>query len=197
MRSVYRSVPCYKSPFDLALYLQLLSSLRPRTIIEIGTKSGGSALFFADMLASHGGGRVISIDKEAAPEFTDPRIEFLTGDALSLGNTLSDSMLGALERPWLVVEDSAHLFETSMAVLEFFHSRLEPGDYIVVEDGIVSQLSDVRYLQYENGPNRAVSAFMERHPGNYEIDTTLCDFFGRNVTYNPNGWLHRVSPRLT
>ena len=26
----------------------------------------------------------------------------------------------------------------------------------------------------------------------YAIDTALCDQFGHNVTYNPNGWLRRT-----
>lgn len=40
----YRGVPMLKNPFDLALYLLLLRRLKPRTVIEIGSKSGGSGL---------------------------------------------------------------------------------------------------------------------------------------------------------
>ena len=36
--------PMLKNPFDLALYLLLLRRLKPRTVIEIGSKSGGSGL---------------------------------------------------------------------------------------------------------------------------------------------------------
>jgi cephalosporin hydroxylase len=41
-RYTYRGVPMLKNPFDLALYLLLLWRLKPRTVIEIGSKSGGS-----------------------------------------------------------------------------------------------------------------------------------------------------------
>ena len=43
-RYTYRGVPMLKNPFDLALYLLLLRRLKPRTVIEIGSKSGGSGL---------------------------------------------------------------------------------------------------------------------------------------------------------
>ena len=44
----HRGVPLLKNPFDLALYPLLLERARPRTLIEIGSYSGGSALWFAD-----------------------------------------------------------------------------------------------------------------------------------------------------
>lgn len=192
MRTVYRGIPCFKSPFDLSLYLQLLSRLRPRTVIEIGTKVGGSALFFADMLTADGtDGRVISVDIDPKVAFSDSRITFITGNALDLGHVLPESLLASLERPFLVIEDSSHLIETSIAVLEFFDQWLVSGDYIVIEDGIVSQLSGAHYEVYQDGPNRAVMAFLARHPDGYDIDKELCDHYGYNVTYNPNAWLRR------
>ena len=54
MASRYRGREFLKSPFDVVLYLQLIDRLRPRTVIEIGTKEGGSALWFADTLAATG-----------------------------------------------------------------------------------------------------------------------------------------------
>ncbi len=143
-------------------------------------------------MATHGiSGQVISIDVEPLVEFSDPRITFLGGDAHSLGEVLSQDRLAKLAHPWLVVEDSSHRYETSMAVLRFFDEWLVSGDYLVVEDGILSQFSDPMYERYEDGPNRAVAAFLESHPGRYEIDEELCDHYGYNATFNPNGWLRR------
>ena len=194
MRTVYRGVPFYKSPFDIGLYLQLLSRLAPRTVIEVGTKHGGSALWFADMLTAQGvpGARVVSVDIEPLAAFTDPRITFLRGDAKALGAVLDDALLAQCPHPWLVVEDSSHFLAEALATLDFFHAHLHAGDYIVVEDGVVSQLSGAHYRQYDHGPNRAVAAFLARHPDAYAIDTDLCDRYGHNATYNPNGWLRRV-----
>src|SRR5690242_5206634 len=56
MRTAYKGRACLKSPFDVMLYLQLLQRLQPKTVIEIGTNEGGSALLFADMLMMLGVG---------------------------------------------------------------------------------------------------------------------------------------------
>ena len=37
-RTRYKGVPFIKSPFDIGIYLQLLSRQRPRTVIEVGAK---------------------------------------------------------------------------------------------------------------------------------------------------------------
>lgn len=193
MRNRYRDVAFFKSPFDIALYLQLLGSLAPCTVLEIGTKYGGSALWFADMMSAQGiqNPKVISVDIEPLTTFTDPRIDFLTGDAANLDDVLPRELLASCARPFLVVEDSSHHYEHSMAVLDFFDEHLDSGDYIVVEDGVVAELSGAHYRTYDNGPNRAVADFLARAGDRYEIDTDLCDRFGTNVTYNPNGWLRR------
>ena len=192
MTTRYRGVPCYKSPFDLVLYSQLLDRLRPRTVIEIGTKYGGSALWFADAMGVRGisSGRVVSIDCEQLVTFADDRIDFLRGLAQNLAEVLDGARLAACPKPWLVVEDSSHLFDDVSSVLEFFDDHLTVGDYIVVEDGILSQFLGSSYDRYENGPNRAVAAFLEAH-SDYAIDVELCDHFGYNVTYSPNAWLRR------
>ena len=193
-RTVYRGRYFLKSPFDIGIYLQLLSKLKPRTVIEIGFKHGGSALWFADMMTAQGvaDARVIGVDIEPAVKFSDPRITFLQGDANRLHEVLPKSLLKGLARPLLVVEDSSHRYQECTAVLNYFHDRLRSGDYIVIEDGSVSYFEDGRYAKFEDGPNRAVRDFLTDHPDNYEIDVELCDHYGRNVTYNPNGWLRRL-----
>lgn len=194
MKTVYRNVPFLKSPFDISLYLQLLSRLEPSTVIEIGGKHGGSALWFADMLTAQGisDARVVSVDIKHLANFNDPRILFITGDAKDLGSVLTAELLKNCPRPWLVIEDSSHYYAEARATLDFFHGHLQAGDYIVVEDGIVSQLGPEHYRQYRDGPNRAVADFLAAHAGEYQIDDDLCDRFGHNLTYNPNGWLRRL-----
>jgi FkbM family methyltransferase len=192
--TTYKGRAFLKSPFDVGLYLSLLQSLRPGTIIEIGTQDGGSALWFADTSAALGMlPRIIEVDLKP-PTLDDPRIELMTGNATHLVQALPPALLITLPHPWLVIEDSAHLYDTSRSVLEFFDSWLELGDYIVIEDGVVQFLPEPEYEYFENGPNRAVEAFLRSHLDSYEIDRSLCDFYGYNVTYNPNGWLRRTAP---
>lgn len=192
LKNTYRGVGFLKSPFDICLYMQLISRLKPLTVIEIGTRFGGSALWFADMLTTHElTGRVVTVDVNPQVRFVDHRIIVKEGDARSLDKVLTDSLMESLPHPWLVVEDSAHLFETTLAVLQYFDQKLISGDYIVIEDGVVSQLSGAHYRRYRDGPSKAVREFLAVNSDRYSIDAELCDYFGYNVTYNPNGWLKR------
>lgn len=191
LRQKYRGRMLYKSPLDLALYLQLIDRLRPPTVIEIGTAQGGSAMWFADMLTVLGiEGRVVTVDRQQV-DLEDRRITALTGSATDLETVLPDAFLGSFPRPWLVVEDSAHTCDVCLAVLDFFDSRLTPGDYIVVEDGVVRGLPGEKYRSYADGPSRAIESFLQRRGEDYEIDAELCDLYGYNVTWNPNGWLRK------
>lgn len=192
LRTTYRGRAFLKNPFDVVLYQELIGRLRPATILEVGTKHGRSAVWFADQQAAHGiAARVVTVDVADPPALDDPRVTFIRGDAVALDRVLPDQVLATLARPWLVVEDSAHLFKTSLAVLQFFDPRLQPGEYIVVEDGILADLPQPIYEQYQDGPNRAVKHFLEARGPAYEIDTSLCDDYGHNVTWAPNAWLRR------
>jgi cephalosporin hydroxylase len=187
----YRGLPLLKNPFDLALYPLLLGRTKPRTLIEIGSFAGGSALWFADQARSlQIAMQVISIDL-VPPAVAAPFVSFLQGDARNLGALLTRPFMNSLERPLMIVEDSDHFASTTAAVLDFFDRWLRPGESIVIEDGI---LSDMRVADlYDGGPLRAVRQFLGRTAGRYEIDRTLCDFFGRNVTWNVDGFLRRTA----
>lgn len=188
----YRGLPLLKNPFDLALYTLLLERARPRTLIEIGSHEGGSAIWFAGHAALLGlEMKVVSVDLDV-PKVEHPSVTFLQGDARRLGAVLTASFMQGIERPLLVVEDSSHLSTTTEAVLAYFDTWLRPGEWIVVEDGI---LSDMRVAyQYKGGPLAGIQRFLGRTGGRYEIDRTLCDYFGRNVTWNVDGYLRRVAP---
>ncbi|HXA18675.1 MAG TPA: CmcI family methyltransferase [Thermoanaerobaculia bacterium] len=184
----YRGLPLLKNPFDLAIYPLLLARLQPRTLIEIGTHAGGSALWFADQAP---GMRVYSIDLQAPAGVAHPSVTFLEGDARDLGAILPPSLMESIARPLLVVEDSSHFAGTTAAVLDFFDRWLRPGEYLVIEDGILTAMRVAD--SYDGGPLRAIHEFMARTNGRYEIDRALCDYFGTNVTWNVDGYLRRVS----
>jgi cephalosporin hydroxylase len=188
MNTRYRGVPMLKNPFDLALYMMLLERAQPATLIEIGTNAGGSALWFADQRTSM---HVLSIDLAPPEGLSHPSVRFLRGDAQRLGDVLTPDLMRSLARPLLVVEDSSHFAATTAAVLDFFDRWLEPGEYIVIEDGILTAMcaGDA----YGGGPLRAIHEFLSRSDGHYEIDRTLCDYYGRNVTWNVDGYLRRIA----
>jgi cephalosporin hydroxylase len=192
----YRGIPIIKNPFDYALYPLLLWNLKPRTIIEIGSKAGGSAVWLGDLLNNFGiDGHIQSIDIVRVTQLSHPRVTFLEGDGRDLGETLTAKKLAALPRPWLIIEDADHSYETSKHVLEFFHPHLNAGEYIVVEDGIISDLGNDPACN--SGPHRALKEFLASRKQDYEIDGTYCDFFGYNLTWNTNGYLKKLTPPAT
>ena len=190
----YKGVPTYKNPFDLALYQLLLWEQKPRSLIEIGSKWGGSALWFADLLRSYGIDYAIhSIDVKPLATREIPGVTFHRGDGRDLSATLSPDLMASLPRPMMVIEDADHRPATTLAVLRFFDRWLRPGEYIVIEDGIVDDLFDgERLAGLEGGPRPAIADFLRERGSDYEIDTRLCDYFGANMTWNVNGYLRRV-----
>jgi cephalosporin hydroxylase len=187
----YRGIETFKNPFDLAIYPLLLEQLRPRTIIEIGAHKGGSALWFADQMTVRGlDCHVHSVDVLPVTGISDPRISFHLADGSDLANTLSAQMLAELPRPWLVVEDADHLCGTVLSHLRFFAPYLQSGDYLVVEDGVLTQMRVAD--SYGGGPLAAVHQFLAEQQGRFEIDRTFCDWFGHNMTWNFDGYLRRV-----
>jgi cephalosporin hydroxylase len=189
----YRGVPTQKNPFDYAIYPVLLWNLKPRTIIEIGSKSGGSALWFGDLLNNFGiDGHVYSVDIVNVTKYSHPRVTFMEGDGQNLQENFSPEFLQQLPRPLLVIEDADHSYQTSKAVLDFFHPYLEQDEYIVIEDGIISDI--VQDKSYNSGPHQALKAFLSEYNNEYQIDSEYCDFFGYNLTWATNGYLKKLTP---
>lgn len=189
----YKGVQMVKSPFDIALYPLLIWDLKPRTIFEIGSKEGGSALWLADttrnyQLDTH----IYSVDLLPVTGVTDERVSFFAGDGRQLENTFTPEFLQTLPHPWLVIEDADHSLKTSLAVLNFFHLLLAKGDYIVIEDGIISDLYPNAVPNYSSGPHLALKEFLPKHVDDYKIDPHYCDFYGYNVTWSSNGFLKKI-----
>lgn len=188
-RYEYDGIACIKNPFDLALYTMLLGRERPRTIVEIGSWSGGSAHWIAAQARALGlGAHVVSVDLVPVTGVSDPDVTFLEGDIYDLGSSELPTILATCARPLLVIEDGPHTYDGCRLALEFFHHHLRPGEFVVVEDGIVA---DLRYWALSDGPNRAVATFLAGHPGEYRIAGEYCHFYGQNVTWNTSGYLQR------
>lgn len=186
----YRGLPCLKSPIDLAIYLQVLWNERPRTILEIGSGAGGSAAFFSDVAASFElEAEIVSIDREPPSPPGVGDVRFLQGDLLDLEAVFVRNDLFSLPRPWLVIEDSAHTYEGCTAALRFFGRHLLSGELLIMEDGVLDDLGMSE--TYQGGPNRAISEVCEQIPELFEVVTSYTDMFGRNATFNPNGYLRR------
>jgi cephalosporin hydroxylase len=173
-------VPLMKNVFDFAMYPALIAELRPRTVFEIGSGPGASAVWLADHLAMNGlGSRVHSVDRIKV-ETTYPQVRFYQGDCAAPQTLFAAELLQSEPHPWLVIEDAHH---NVAAVIGHMHQYLLPGDYLVVED------SDVK--------REALRAFLAAHPGDYLVDTRFTDNFGRNATCAADSIFVRTGPIAT
>lgn len=191
LKQEWRGMPMLKHPYEVVLYPDLFWRTKPKTIIEIGSFAGGSAIWFADIMAAYClSCRIIAIDIQVpSPANVPPNVEFVKGDILDLGKVLTPQVLESLERPMLVIEDASHMYEHTLAALRFFDGVLRSGEYIVVEDAATLLMGDD--ARFNGGPARAISEFLKNNC-RYEIDVHYCDRFGYNVTGNPNGYLRRI-----
>jgi len=183
----YKGIPCLKNPFDLAIYMLLIQDLKPKTIIEIGSASGGSALWFSDLTKTMSLNTFIySLDINQSNRLEIDQITFLQGDIHALEQSALPEILQNCRRPLLVVEDGPHTYEGCKSALEFFHPYMEKGDYIVIEDGIVFELE---LHDYEDGPNRAITEHILKNSELCRVDRAYCDYFGQNFTWATNGYI--------
>jgi len=191
MQYTYKGISCLKDPFDFALYQKLLWQLKPRTVIEIGSFSGGSALWLADLLRSWKFRTKIYSFDITPPVIEDKprRLKFLKADIYKLEESKLSKILENAQHPILIIEDGPHTYEGSLNVLNFTNKFLKSGDYVIIEDGNVY---DLGLSNYKDGPNRAIRDFLTNNQESFEIDTDYCDYYGHNVTWNTNGYIKCV-----
>ncbi|HKE77416.1 MAG TPA: CmcI family methyltransferase [Acidimicrobiales bacterium] len=200
-QDTYCGVPMSKFPEDLRVYEHLLWLDAPDTVIELGTQFGGSALWFRDrlnLLVSYGritrAPRVISIDVDGASR------RQAMGAGLGNPNGLT-FIEGPLEDPaivnhvaeligerCMVIEDSAHTFESTTAALEGYARFVPPGGFMVVEDGCVDD--EVLRLDYwDRGVRPALDAWLDTDEGRGFVVRRDLELYG--VTCHPGGFLQR------
>lgn len=186
----YRGIKMIKNPFDYVLYQMIIDEVKPDLIIEIGTNHGGTALYLLDLMEKYNENCEIHTMDVISYEMN----ELVTSNKkikLFLGGYQGyDTELAKNFNKILVIDDGSHDYLDVKAGLDKFKDLVSLNSYFVVEDGILNNigLED----SYNGGPIRAINEFIEFNK-NFVIDRKWCDFFGKNATFNPDGYLKRVS----
>jgi cephalosporin hydroxylase len=176
----FLGVEIWQNPFDMWVFQQMITELKPDVIIETGTAHGGSALFFAMMLEKlNPVGRVISVEIDpdvdnnisearSFPVFRN-RVSIIKGDSVS-SQTL-DRIQQAIEDIQrdknagrdssdqqdlvvLVTLDSLHSAEHVLEELRVYSQFVSKGSYIVVQDTVIDsnpKFVDWFVLPWANG----------------------------------------------
>ncbi|MDP6849209.1 MAG: CmcI family methyltransferase [Kiritimatiellia bacterium] len=86
----------------------------------------------------------------------------------------------------MVMEDSSHRYDHTLAVLRAYSTIVTPGSLLIVEDTICHHGSD---QGPKPGPYEAVEAFLaEGHGRDFEIDLSRERYL---ITWPPHGYLRR------
>jgi cephalosporin hydroxylase len=183
---------------------------RTSAVIEIGAQYGGSTLWFRDRLQTMqrygriADGHVISIELNVAPAeeqiaAADPSyaktITLVEADVrdTELPDRVAELVPGGAR--CLVVEDSAHTYETTAAALRGFARFVPLGGYFVVEDGCV----DIEEMRLSDDWPRGVLPAMRDWLVTAEGSrfTVRRDLERYGLSCHPQGFLQRVEANQT
>ena len=201
----YRGCNLISSPEDYVLYHQLFWYVKPKTIIELGTCEGGSAVWFGDQLKllDIPDGHVYTMDidpsllGEGAKKLNPDNVTFLEGDCNKIEETFTPEILSKLPHPWVVIDD-AHI--NLVGVLSYLHQYLTEGDYIVVEDMNPYEPLEVGTMvtAFESCELAGTTKlnefkdFLHKHNGYYAVDSFFTDFHGYNSSWMWHGFVRKM-----
>tara|TARA_B100000965_G_C19544132_1_gene736987 strand:- start:473 stop:1261 length:789 start_codon:yes stop_codon:yes gene_type:complete len=156
----WKDYDIFKTVYDLIIYMQILSEIKPSLIIEYGSGSGGSALWIADIASTiYDDFKIYSYDINK-PNLTHNKIQFeeidLEKDFPIIKKDKSRKM---------VIEDAHVNIENVLLETDRF---LTAGDYLIVEDSGMK--------------TKEIEIFLSKAKNNYMVDNYYADFFGRNAT---------------
>lgn len=177
----WRGIHVIKFPTDLMLYAEQIWNNKPDCIIETGTKFGGSALFFADILSLFcNNSKVITVDIKDMVAERDLRIEYLIGSSADrkIFEYIKNRVIG---KKVMVILDSDHRYNHVRRELRLYGRLVTPGQFLVVEDS---------YMRNEvmKSPGHAIKWYLDRTK-KYVMESPEEKYF---VALTRGGWLRRL-----
>lgn len=196
VRTYWRGVVCHKSPADQWNYQEIIHDLKPALILELGTRFGGSTLFFSDVMRNvHRAGtpyRILTvdifrgdIDKQV---FEEPNVEVLTAPSASarMANRVRE-LRQQLPGPMFVIHDADHGMDNVTLELQMVAPLLQKGDYVVMEDTNLDGHKHAVLPGWGPSPYDAIVQFIAMNRGLFERDLERERKWG--FTQSVNGFL--------
>tara|TARA_B110000008_G_C16929108_1_gene547974 strand:+ start:445 stop:1239 length:795 start_codon:yes stop_codon:yes gene_type:complete len=155
----WKELDIFKSSFDMMVYMQIISEIKPEFIIEYGSGSGGSAIWLSDIAS------LLSLDtKVLSYDIKKPNIEYENVSFEEIDLTKELPNFKNLDGKKMIIED-AHVNVANVLInLDQFMSK---GDYLIIEDSD-NKVNDI----YQ---------FLSKSKNSYMVDNYYVDFFGRNT----------------
>ena len=147
-----------KFPSDCMAMAALLARCKPQVLVEMGTQSGGSALFFSNFAE-----RVVTVDIQDFPgRPQSPKITYIIGDSGSqeVYEKVKSAVAG---RTCSVAIDANHHAPYVDRELELYAPLVSPGQALIMDDTLVDVLN-FRKFRETGGPLRSIRNYMPNHP---------------------------------
>lgn len=183
-------VPAYKNPTDAWIYQELIHRVQPDVLVEIGSRIGGSTLYFAHLFDLIGKGEVVSVDIDRADYIAEhPRIQLVTGDSSS-EEVVSRVREICDGKTVMVCHDGDHKKEQVLKDMAQYAPLVTLGSYLIIEDSFLDlfRAGDGVGVMHD-GPLKAIEEFIRTHP-DFQVDQDCERYL---LTYNPKGYLKRIA----
>ena len=201
--------PIIQYPQDIVAMQEIIFRVQPDLIVETGIAHGGSLILSASLLelnALCGGptdASVLGVDIdirahnrsaiEAHPMSRRTRMIEGSSVAPEVVDFVRAFAMG--RRRVLVILDFNHTHDHVLAELEAYAPLVSIGSYCVVMDTVVEDLPADMFRDRPwgrgNNPKTAVIAYLDRHGGQFVIDSAIENKL--MVSVAPSGYLRRVA----
>lgn len=205
-------VAMQQDPADALAIADLLSRLQPDCFVELGTNSGGGAIFYADVMKQYNPkALVVTIDVHSPNKNWDKFAAQVCPHCIPVtchptwnekgliefvqGFTQEDPVVAKVERllqerqckRTVVMHDSDHRGFAVERDLQIYHRFVQPGSYLIVQDTKLSRMRGGRYQTLE-----AVQNFLKTPAGKgrFVVDKT---FEYLLFSHHHNGFMQRVA----
>lgn len=193
-------IPILQWPTDLIILQEIVHEQKPKIIIETGTYKGGSAIFFASLLALlRNNGKVISIENNLSKEVKKKIKKHPLGKKIILieGDSTDDYTIESIkkiignEKNIMVFLDSDHSYKHVLNELRIYQQFVSVGGYLCAFDTIMKYLYNQPNgnpkWKFDN-PYFAVMNFIKENRC-FEIDKSKNRLL---VGFAPDGFLKRI-----
>ena len=201
-----------QDPMDAFAIQDMLWRVKPDLIIEVGTNTGGGAIFYATIMKGYNPhGKIVTLDVKEVSNWNkrnnhrcpgcilatdhawwgDGMIHFVKGRVTEADTRKKVEEFTKTAKIILVIEDASHRYPDTLQNLEAIHSWVTPGSYLLVQDTkmdrFVGKLGK-RYGNLKFGPMRSVDEFLAKHGSSFVIDRRFEYFL---YSQHHRGWLRK------
>lgn len=183
-----------QDPSDAFAIQDMLWRVKPDLVIEVGTNTGGGAIFYATIMKAYNpNGKIVTLDVVKEPRnwniknahrcvgcvvatkhpwWSDGMITYIQGRVTEKETRDKVDKFVAEAKTVLVIEDASHRYPDTLQNVESIYQWVTVGSYLLVQDTkmdrFVGQLGK-KYGKLKFGPMRSVDEFIAKH-SNFVID---------------------------